>query len=182
MKQTGSKGGGLGWASWFFVYGALVHLLLLRYFVRWAYSGAPDTKFVNDPLTNICVPILGGICVSFLMLRLLNKATESDIMTGSRVVFEGGLRGMGATILALEIFYILASAYLALFRSEVVAASQPPVLERIAGGFILWFISIQTYGLQPVVLCLPFSFASGCFAGATMLWAKKRRRARTAGI
>jgi hypothetical protein len=115
------------------------------------------------------------------MGRILNKVTESDIMPALRVVLEAGLRAMGATVLALEIFYIFASAYLAVFRSEVDGVGQPPALERIGGAFILWFISIQTYGLQPVASSLPFSFASGCFAGAAMLWTKKGRRPRTAG-
>ena len=181
MKQTASIWHALGWASGFFAYGTLVHLLLLRYFVRWAYSGTSDTAFVNHPLTNIGLPILGGICVSFLMLRLLNKATESDIMTASRVVLKGGLRAMAATVLALELFYIFASAYLAMFRSEVNAVSQPPALERIAGAFLLWFISIQAYGLQPVALSLPFSFVSGCIAGAVIVGVTKKRLARTTG-
>jgi hypothetical protein len=181
MKQTVLKGRAFGWASGFFAYGTVVHLLLFRYFVRWAYSGASDTTFVNHPLTNIAMPILGGICVSLLMLRLLNKASERDNMTASRIVFEAGLRGMGATVLALELFYILASAYLAVFLSEVDAASHPPLLGRIAGAFILWFISIQTYGLQPVALSLPFSFVYGCVAAVPILRATNKRFGRTAG-
>jgi hypothetical protein len=180
MKQIPLKGRTTAWGAGFFIYGMLVHLLFLRYFVRWAYSGA-DTTFVNHPLTNIGVPILGGICFSFLELRLLKKATESETMTAQRVVLEGGLRAMGATILALEIFYVLASAYLAALPFEVREANQPPAPERIGGAFILWFVSIQVYGLQPVVLSLPVSFASGCIAAVPILWVTNKRFGRTVG-
>jgi hypothetical protein len=79
---------------------------------------------------------------------------------------------MGATALALELFYILASAYLAVFHSSVDVANQPPPLERIAGAFAVWLISIQTYGLLPVALSFPFSLLYGSIAGAVILKAR----------
>jgi len=87
----------------------------------------------------------------------------------------------GETALALEAFYIFASAYLSVFHSQVAAASQPPVPERIGGVFILWFIDIQTYGLAPLVLSLPFSFAYGCVAAAAILWFTRKQRIRSGG-
>ena len=180
MNRTLSKGHVVKWATGLFAYGTVVHLLLLRYFVRWAYADTSDTTFVNHPLTNVSLPVLGGICVSFLLLGLLHKTSDRDL-TALRTILEAGLRAMGATILALELFYILTSAYLALFWSHVDAVSQPPALERIAGGFILWFIDIQTYGFEAVVLSLPFSFPYGCVAGAIIVGVKHKRHARMTG-
>jgi len=114
------------------------------------------------------------------MLRLLKKASETAGMSTSRVVLEAGLRAMGATFLALEVFYALGSAYLAMFRSNVDAANHPPAVGRVAGAFILWFVSIQTYGLQPVALSLPFLFAYGSIAGVAILRATNKRPAGAA--
>src|SRR2546422_7849343 len=50
-----------------FVYGSVIHLLLFRLFVRWAYpppgsasTGAGDRSFVDHPLTNGAITLLGG--------------------------------------------------------------------------------------------------------------------------
>lgn len=168
MNRTPSKRRTLAWGSGFFVYGALVHLLLLRCYVRWAYSGAVDTTFVNHPLTNVALPMLGGICVSFFMLRFQNKISGSEGISTTHLVVGAGLRAMGATVLTLELFYVLASAYLAVFHSNADAVTRPPVLGRFAGALVLWLISIQTYGVQAVALSLPFSFLYGTIAGAAI--------------
>ena len=60
---------------------------------------------------------------------------------------------MLATVTALESFYFLSALFL---------ASRPP-------DFFLWFASIQTYGLEPMILSIPFAFFYGGIAGVCVL-------------
>lgn len=171
MERTDTKDRSLGWALGFFIYGAFVHFLLLRCFIYWAYSGTSETTFVKHPLSNWGIALLGGINVSFFMLPLRkNTSKRRSITSYTRVVLNAGLRAMAATVLTLELFYLLASAYLAVFsKFSADVIDQPSTLGRIAGMFVLWFLSIQTYGLQPAALSLPFSFLYGSIAGVAIL-------------
>jgi hypothetical protein len=174
VEQVRTKRGRVVWALSFFVYGALVNFLLLKWIVHRMYSGDSDTTFVNHPLTNGGVTVLGGLCVSFVMMRLLTKTLGRRTIAPLSVVAKAGFWGMTATFSALELFYIFASLYLALFLANDL---QPSLLQRF-GMFALWFLNIQGYGIYPIALSLPFSFVYGSLAGLVILLTWRRRRVR----
>src|SRR6266849_1847574 len=103
----------LVWACSLFLYGALVHLLLLkRYEYRSHWRGVTPPPFITHPLTYIGVALTGGTSVSWFMLRLLRRVRELGNVRPWRVLLRAGLYGICATILALAVFFFLASIVL----------------------------------------------------------------------
>ncbi len=157
------------YAPLIFVYGAVVHLLLFRWYVHAAYSPPSDRAFADHPLTNIGVALLGGASVALFMLALLRRTLTSDSVQSLRVVFKGGLYGVLATSIALETFFLLASVYLASWmRPGDSGASWWSV-------FMFFLISMQTYGTDLLVRAVPCALVYGSIGGVFALWLRKLR-------
>jgi len=154
-------------SAFFFLYGGLIHFLLFRWFVSRGYPAGSETSFVNHPATNIAAVVLPGISVSWFMLLLLRQALRTDSNRASRIVLKGGFYGVLATILALEVFYVLCSFYIGLRAS---GEPFPVWLWAIP----LAFIGIQTYGLEPIIDSIPFAFIYGAIGAAFILKIRER--------
>jgi hypothetical protein len=137
-----------------FLYGGLTHWLFLRGFVRLEYPLGTSRAFVDDPLTNAGVAVLGGIFVAWLLMPIVNLFQEGRMPAVLPSILRASGRAMLATALTLETFYIVASVFSA-FR---LAASQG--IDPI-GGSISFFIEIQTYGMIALALGLPFAVMYG---------------------
>ncbi len=152
----------------FFVYGGLVHLLLFRWYVSYAYAPPSDRSFVNHPATNIAAAVLPGISVSWFMLHLLDQALRTDFKRASSIVLKGGVYGILATVLSLEAFIVLCSVWIALW-----SGSGYPFWVRLL-GIPLAFIDIQTYGMVPISESIPFAFMYGSVGAAIILNLRRR--------
>lgn len=97
------------------------------------------------------------------MLRLLRQALRPDSNRASRIVLKGGLYGILATILALEVFFVLCSFYIALW-----SASAMPFPVRL-WAIPLSLIDIQMYGMEPIIKSIPLAFIYGAVGGAFIL-------------
>ena len=77
-----------------------------------------------------------------------------------RVLLNGGVNSVLATIISLEIFYVLAAIYLAMDAQSSAG--------RALGLFALpmYFVSLQTYGLSPLLRFPPYSFGFGMLIAA----------------
>ena len=145
------------WAVGFFVSGALQHFVSWRLYVHLAYTDSPASSrtFVDDPLTNWSIPVLGGIAVCILMSRFHGRWVELEAMEPSKIMLRSGLYAMGATFCAFESFCILASIYSALSAPRVLDI---PSIPRIAIGFAVWLIEFEFFGVFPLALFLGVSF------------------------
>ncbi len=139
--------------------------------MHFMYSSRVSTSFVNHPLTNVGVAAAGGVCVCLFMTKFLRNVLERRTIGQLSVVCYAGLLGIVSTVLALEGFYVLASAYLAFVLGSQL---HPTFLQRL-GMFVVWFIDIQVFGLRPIGLILPFSFLYGLVAGIAIVQAGKRQ-------
>ena len=128
--------------------------------------------FVNHPFTKLCIAALGGGYVSFFMTRLSTKALRRNAVGFIGLLAQAGLRGIVSTTLAFETFYVFASVYLAVFLPNELH----PTAGQKVGMSLLWFISIQTYGIYPIALVLGFSVLYGLLAGAAILWVRTREQ------
>ena len=142
-----------------FLVGSLIHFALTRLYARHAYAAASNRSFVNHPFAIIGVTVLGGLSVAWFMFRLLRKTIRLQEVPASDVVLRGGLYGIFATTAALELFYILASAYL---------AARTPTGYSPLLTFLFGFMGVQTYGMEPLILVAPVAFVYGAVGGATI--------------
>lgn len=85
-----------------FAYGAVIHLLLFRALVHGGYSPPADTSFVNQPLTNAALALLGGIFVAALMSRLPQQSLGGGRLGGLALVAKAGVYGVIASVLTLQ--------------------------------------------------------------------------------
>jgi hypothetical protein len=148
-----------------FSYAFVVHLLGIRLYRFWAYDGGQDPSFVDHPLTNLVLPGLGGLFFSVILIVGAKKLrwSKGTLLLGVPAA------AVVSTILALEAFYVLAAAY-------CTAITPTDESLNLVWNFLLWWMSIQTYGLVPVVLSIPLSAGYG-IVGAMVL-ARLEFRAR----
>lgn len=160
-------------AAWF-LYGASINFLLFRWYVSFAYPlGSSNRSVVNHPLTNVCAVVLPGLTVSWLMMRL--RARLKKVPANRRgIVIRGGLYGILATVLALEIFYFACAGYAA-----VRFGAWQPVSATLWNS-LAFLVDIQTFGMEPIIRCVPFAFAYGALAGAFTLKIVRREDAAAA--
>jgi len=159
--------GNILWGFLFFIYGGLTHFLLLRAYAYWAYPAGSDRTFVDHSLTVVGITLLGGLSVTFFMLSFLRKALQIRNPELWPTVGKGGLFGIFATFAALEVFYVLAALFHALW------GSQNPMGSSFVGRFVLSLIAFQTYGMVVVVYSLPFAFSYGAVVGGCAFWSRK---------
>ena len=155
-----------------FVYGSVIHLLLFRLFVRWAYpplgsasTGAGNRSFVNHPLTNGAITLLGGVFVALLMLRLLRKGRGKTFL----VIFKAAALGAVATLLTLQTLLVLTGLWLTLHSMG------GPYHDGLTlpGMFFLSMVDIETYGLVVMFQSIPFALGQGVLGGALVVWLRK---------
>ncbi len=151
----------------FFLAGSLIHFALTRLYARHAYPAGSNRSFVDHPLAIIGVTVLGGLSVAWFMFRLLRKTIRLQEVPPSRVILRGGFYGIFATTAALELFYVLASAFL-VARSSATYSS--------IWTFVSFFMNVQTYGMKPLILAAPVAFLYGAIGGATIRWLVPRDR------
>jgi len=151
----------------FFLAGSLIHFALARLYVRHAYPPGLGSRLEDRQLTIATVTILGGISVAWFMFRLLRKSLRFEEARASRLILRGGLYGVLATTTALELFYLLVSAFLAV-RTPT---GYSPLLT-----FLFGLMDVQTYGMQPLILAAPVAFVYGTVGGATISLLVARHR------
>jgi len=166
LKEERKKGREslFGWVGALLLYGVLTQLLLVRLIAHWMYPERPES-FAHLVATQLAIAVPGGIFFCLSLWGLLKKIRGTDVAF-RRLLFSAGLRCMASTALAFELFYLLLSAYLTIFQS---GEPRLTVVSQHLGVFVLWFIEIQTFGIAPIVMAIPFSFLLGALAGLWVL-------------
>jgi hypothetical protein len=156
------------WMAAFFVFGAILHLSVWRWWVHLEYAGSPTNSriFVDVPLTNIAIPVVTGVSVAFFFGRFLSKTLRRAAARPLETMAKAGLYGLAATFCGFEAFYLLASIYLAASPHSPVHA---PNVGMIPGVVPLLMIEFVSFGAFPVATCLPFSFLFGSLSGL-VIW------------
>ena len=155
-----------------FVYGSVIHLLLFRLFVRWAYpplgsasTGAGNRSFVDHPLTNGAITLLGGVFVALLMVRLLRKGRGKTFL----VIFKAAALGAVATLLTLQTFFVLTGLWLAQHSMGGPYDDGWTFPEAL----LLSIVEIETYGFEVMFLSIPFALGQGAVGGALVVWLRQ---------
>lgn len=151
------------YAIFFFLYGGSVHLLFFRFYVNWAYPATTQRPAIDSWLTEGLITVLGGIFVATLMLRLLRQCLRKGSCPPSQTVFKAALYAIFASLLALEAFYLALAIWLS------VRLSGGPYAGTFPERLFLSLLEIQTYGMEPVVLALPFGILYGGLAGIVLV-------------
>jgi len=157
----------------FFLLGSGSYVFMLRAYVWWAYAPPADRTFVDHPLVNAGLAVLGGISaavISSLLKRGLAKPTDLQIV---RTLLAGGAYGTIAIGLCLQVIYVFAGFYLT-FRAEAVAPG------GLLSAFKLAMLGIETYGLVVTIQWLPFGLIQGSVIAACVLWTGRGSRGESA--
>lgn len=137
-----------------FAYGGLAHWVFVRCLARLEYPAGASRGFIDHPLTNGGVTVLGAIFVTWLLMPLIRLFQQGRMPRVLAGVLRASGRAILATALTLETFYILASVFSA-FRLAGRHGIDP------INALVLFFIEIQTYGMIPLALSLPFAAVYG---------------------
>jgi hypothetical protein len=164
----------VGWVAAFFVFGALLHLSFWRWYIHLTYATSPpDSRtFVDARLTNIAIPVVTGVSVTFFFRRFLGNTLRRAVAGLLETILRAGFYGLAATFCGFEAFYLLASVYLAASPHSPV---RPPTISMIPGVVPLLMIEFASFGAMPVAACLPFSFLFGSIAGFA-IWKQWKHR------
>ena len=132
--------------------------------MRLQYEGSPtDSRaFVDAPLTDVAITLLGGVAFSFFLTKFLRMRLERAASRPLETMAKAGLYGLGATFCAFEILYLLSAVYLVVSPRSPVHASG---FGLAIAAFIGLFIDLQFLGATAVAVALPFSFLFGSVAG-----------------
>lgn len=147
-----------------FLYGAILHLLLLRAIAHWGYRPPADRSFIDNPLTNLSFTLLGGLFVGWLGARLHRRIRLNPATPGGRLILLGGAYGIAATELTIEAVCLLVSLTLAW---HVIHAGGP-----VGGALLLSPVEIQTYAMGVLIQSAPFGLAYGVAGG---FWLERTR-------
>ncbi len=153
------------WRAGLFVYGAIAHLSLFRLYVHFSYPPGADRSFVDDPLTNGALTLLGGTFVAFFMLRLLRRARTGMSLQASSIMLRGAALGVAATVLTLQSLFILASIFLTFSSYKRAIPGGMGLLQR----FIVSLIEIEGYGIGPTLFSVPFDLCYGLIVGVSIV-------------
>ena len=145
----------------FFLYGALVHLLLLRVYARHAYAEKSKPEFLSDPSIYATVAFMGGLCVATLFFLLLKSALSSEHVRVVWFVGRAGGFGIVATILTVAGSSVAGAAMLTGHLTANVLLK--PWL------FAFSTMSIGTYAMGAAVASAPFAFLYGAIGGVYAL-------------
>jgi len=151
------------WLITLFLYGAAAHLLLLRLIAHWDYRPPANRGFINHPLVNVGLAVLGGISVCLFFLPLVGCARDRARRRTLPLLGLGILCGISATAIAEQIFLILCGAYLTISMFSGVS------LLRLGAMFVVSMIEIETYGMFTVIGSIPFGIVEGVVAAAIIL-------------
>lgn len=134
-----------------FVYGSLYHFLLFRILVSRFYGASTvstNTGFVNDPLTNGCVALIGGIFAGTLMYRIVPKSGLRTTVGLAVTLLKAAWLGLAVTFLTFQTLLFLGAIYL-----TVLAASP--------GMLVVAVTEVETYAVPELILSVPFGVFSG---------------------
>lgn len=151
----------------FFIYGGLVHLFILRWYVHEYYTHT-ENAFVNHILTNLSLIALGGVSFAVAMFCVSRSSSGLPAPKKRVLLLRGGLYGLLATASSLEAFFVLASAYLSLserFRPSATSSFWV---------FTSLFVSMQTYGMDIIIKSSPLAFAFGMGGAVLIAWIHQR--------
>jgi hypothetical protein len=155
----------------FFIYGSLVHLLICTAYLDTHWNANTPRSSVDILAASISISLLGGAFVTRFMLssfqrfQSLSKSANSE---ANYAVFATALRGVAATALTLETFFVLAAIYLPL-------RFLPKGTTLLFKDFILSFIEIQTYGFIFLFFSFPLALLYGAIAGVFLNWFSRRQ-------
>jgi hypothetical protein len=158
------------WYMGLFVYGTATHLLLVRIFAHWDYASPANRDFINHPLLNAGIAMLGGISVSILLFPLLLRTISCGKPKWWPFLARGGAYGIVATAIALQAFLILLGAYLTF---QINAGASP---SQLPGVFLLWMIDIEMFGCRFIAQSIPFGFVDGIVIAAATLLLNRRNQ------
>ena len=98
----------------FFAYGSLSQLALLRLAVLYGYSSTdPGRSFVDSHLVNLGVCLFGGAFTALVMFRATQKPAEADTKPSrTQLLLRCGLYGLLTTFLTFQAFFATAALYL----------------------------------------------------------------------
>jgi hypothetical protein len=143
----------------FFLYGASVHLLLMKMYIKYAYT-AQNANPLDRPWAYVAMALLGGFSVAWFMIRMSSEIGHRHERSILMTLMRGGLTGIPATIIAIAGFAILASVVLAM-------RLPPSDLGPFVGIFTA--LGFGTYGMVAALTSVPYAFLYGTLAGAYML-------------
>jgi hypothetical protein len=150
----------------FFCYGALVHLMLLKLYVRHAYAARSIPSFVHAPLLLVIVASTGGLSVAWLMLSMLERVQTRGKVRPLHILLRGGFYGVAATFLAVAASSILGSVSLSLRLTS--HNWLRPLM------FLLAALDVSTYAMGAALASVPYAFLSGVLGGAYVLAVSRR--------
>ncbi|HEV2388420.1 MAG TPA: hypothetical protein VGS20_14335 [Candidatus Acidoferrales bacterium] len=108
-------------ATVFFIYGAVVHVLLFRAAVRHAYRGGTAPQFLGGVAAHLVVALVGGASVATLFLHLLVKRKSAGRVRVWATLPLAALYGAAATVLVITGTSVLGGALV-----TRLAIAQPP--------------------------------------------------------
>jgi uncharacterized membrane protein AbrB (regulator of aidB expression) len=150
----------LGWIL--FVYGAAFHIITFRVGLHFANEPSADRTFVDHPITNVGLTLLGGLITWILMSWVVLKPGGADFRSRMFGIISGGLAAMFATALALQAMILLISAYLGFHTHRI----YPEV--SVYTACLLALIDVETYGLFVIIGWAPISFVSGAIVAGVL--------------
>lgn len=151
--------GGSALRTFLFLYGGFAHLLAVRIYADTNYPAPASRAFIDHPLTNGAIAVLGGAFVSWFIWPIVRRGPEAQQRDWATTLVSTVWRAIGATAVTLESFYVLASLFLALYY--LITADVDPT-----AGFFGFFVGIQTYGAIALVQSIPFAVGYGLCLGA----------------
>ena len=145
-----------------FTYGTVVHFLMAWSCRWWLFRPGSVPGPAVGWLVDLVFATLGGSIFARLMSSFPSPATPP--LPHEYRVFYAGVRGLTATVAALESLYVLGAAALGFW-----AYSQCPTEGPWYILVFLAFLDIQAYGLRPLVVSAPLGLVYGGFAGYLIL-------------
>ncbi len=180
MGEEARRRVSLSWNGSFFLLGGLLHWLFYRAYRHHAYGGASDRGFIDSPLTSVTICALGGLFVMLFLRDLLRHLALPSQAGRTRFLIRAGAYGVSATLASLQTFLALATFYLVYFLRGTAPTS--PQAPGLITQFVLGFIDIETYGLDPMTYSLPFGLVFGLLVGLAMMRMEKWVQSESAYI
>jgi len=146
----------------FFAYGSLSQLALLRLAVLYGYSSTdPGRSFVDSHLVNLGVCLFGGAFTALVMFRATQKPAEADTKPSrTQLLLRCGLYGLLTTFLTFQAFFATTALYLV-----ITIAHQEGGVSLLPLTFLMALLEIETYGMISVIGLSPIAFVFGLGLG-----------------
>ncbi len=147
------RGGGSALRTFLFLYGGFAHLLAVRIYADTNYPAPASRAFIDHPLTNGAIAVLGGAFVGWFLWPVVRRCSEAPRPDWASTLVSTVWRAIAATAVTLESFYVLASVCLGLYK--VITENAGPMV-----SFFL-FLGIQAYGTIALAKSIPFAIGYG---------------------